>query len=592
MAFHQLKSLFLLLFAATALAGCRESLYSTEYNLDFEYARNDSVPTQWALRNTFLTGYTLALDHEVSQHGRTSLKAEWTGCPLAYSWGGFQSFLPGELVAGKELEISGWVRTKDSVSVCAGYGIFPYVPSKPDMKFLSKIDTIGGIRGTTDWTRHTIKQRIDEGADRVMIGGFVTGKGTAWFDNIELRIDGVKYEGRDIPALKTELSDKNKRQLRKYVHPLRTCEPDSGDNSDLAILGQLVGQSRVVGLGEATHGTSEVYKLKDRIIRYLAEKEGFDIFTIEANFPESYRMNDYTVGGTGDPKQMIRNLYVWSWRTEEMLGMVEWMKAYNSGTPKITYTGVDMQMYTTLMRQLQQRLEGCPAASDSTAKIAEKLQHIYSQPYRIDIELAKEIDAELDELADNAESELLSDEQQTWIRQYIDLLHQFLSQGTDIYWRDRGMAENMLWILGRNPGSKAVLWAHNLHIAPKMDRNQFICPMGVFLKKRLADDYRTVGFVCYEGSYTAWKDGLKAFDLPAPLPGTLEYALGQLDEPLFILDLKKMREERASAVQWINDLEYREAGATPEIYSNIHILDAYDYLIFIRNTSASHILKY
>ena len=89
MAFHQLKSLFLLLFAATALAGCRESLYSTEYNLDFEYARNDSVPMQWALRNTFLTGYTLALDHEVSQHGRTSLKAEWTGCPLAYSWGGF-----------------------------------------------------------------------------------------------------------------------------------------------------------------------------------------------------------------------------------------------------------------------------------------------------------------------------------------------------------------------------------------------------------------------------------------------------------------------------------------------------------------------
>lgn len=309
MAFHQLKSLFLLLFAATALAGCRESLYSTEYNLDFEYARNDSVPTQWALRNTFLTGYTLALDHEVSRHGRTSLKAEWTGCPLVYSWGGFQSFLPGELVAGKELEISGWVRTKDSVRVCAGYGIFPYVLSKPDMKFLSKIDTIGGIRGTTDWTRHTIKQRIDEGADRVMIGGFVTGKGTAWFDNIELRIDGVKYEGRDIPALKTELSDKDKRQLRKYVHPLRTCGPDGGDNSDLAILGQLVGQSRVVGLGEATHGTSEVYKMKDRIIRYLAKKEGFDIFTIEANFPESYRMNDYTVGGTGDPKQLIRNLY-------------------------------------------------------------------------------------------------------------------------------------------------------------------------------------------------------------------------------------------------------------------------------------------
>lgn len=111
---------FIVFIVAMFLCSCGRSLYSTEYNLDFEYARNDSVPTQWALRNTFLTGYTLALDHEVSRHGRTSLKAEWTGCPLAYSWGGFQSFLPGELVAGKELEISGWVRTKDSVRVCAG----------------------------------------------------------------------------------------------------------------------------------------------------------------------------------------------------------------------------------------------------------------------------------------------------------------------------------------------------------------------------------------------------------------------------------------------------------------------------------------
>ena len=458
--------------------------------------------------------------------------------------------------------------------------------------FNSKIDTVGGIRGTTDWTRHTIKQRIDEGADRVMIGGFVTGKGTAWFDNIELRIDGVKYEGRDIPALKTELSDRDKRQLRKYVYPLRTCEPDGGDNGDLAILGQLVGRSKVVGLGEATHGTSDIFKMKDRIVRYLAANEGFDIFTIEANLPESYRMNDYTVDGTGDPAELIRGLYVWPWRTEEMLSMVEWMKTYNAGTPKITYTGVDMQIHTTLIQQLQLRLEGCPATGALAAEIADKLQHIYPQPYRIDKKLAEEIDAGLNELAANAEIASLPDGRKAWIRQYIDLLHQFLSQATDAYWRDWGMAENMLWILGQNPGSRAVLWAHNLHIARKVDPNQFLCPMGVFLKKRLADDYRTIGFVCYEGSYTAWKDGLKAFDLPAPVPGTLEYALGQLDEPIFMLDLKKMREENAPAMRWIDDLEFREAGATPEIYSNNHITDAFDCLVFIRNSSASHILKY
>lgn len=63
--------------------------------------------------------------------------------------------------------------------------------------------------------------------------------------------------------------------------------------------------------------------------------------------------------------------------------------------------------------------------------------------------------------------------------------------------------------------------------------------MGGFLKKSIGDDYRTFGFVGYEGSYTAWKNGLQSFELPKAHPGTLEYVLGQLDEPLFILDLKK-----------------------------------------------------
>ena len=115
--------------------------------------------------------------------------------------------------------------------------------------------------------------------------------------------------------------------------------------------------------------------------------------------------------------------------------------------------------------------------------------------------------------------------------------------------------------------------------------------MGGFLKKSIGDDYRTFGFVGYEGSYTAWKNGLQSFELPKAHPGTLEYVLGQLDEPLFILDLKKMREEDSSCLQWLGNLEFREAGATPEIFYNTQISGMFDYLIFIRNTSASHMIQ-
>lgn len=166
---------------------------------------------QWILQNSSVTGYVLSLDKQVKQHGEASLRARWQEGPTVTVWGGFQNILPGELVAGKELEISGWVKTKDSVNVCAGYGIFPYNPEKYDPDLFGRIDTVGGVRGMSEWTRHTVRQTIDKDVPYVLIVGFVTGKGTAWFDNIELRIDGIRYEDKAIPAPKTELSDREKK---------------------------------------------------------------------------------------------------------------------------------------------------------------------------------------------------------------------------------------------------------------------------------------------------------------------------------------------------------------------------------------------
>lgn len=152
------------------------------------------------------------------------------------------------------------------------------------------------------------------------------------------------------------------------------------------------------------------------------------------------------------------------------------------------------------------------------------------------------------------------------------------------------MAENMLWIMRQHPESKAVLWAHNTHVNLKDAMTPLARPMGYFLKEAIGNDYLSVGFICYEGRFTAWKNGLNPVDLPEPVPGTLEYVLGQLDEPLFLLDLKKMREDRAPAMRWIDELEFREIGATPELFYKKRVSESFDYLIFIRNSSPSHIL--
>jgi erythromycin esterase-like protein len=134
--------------------------------------------------------------------------------------------------------------------------------------------------------------------------------------------------------------------MRQNAIPLETVEAGHGF-ADLQPVGQMVGNARIVELGEATHGTREFFQLKHRIIEYLATQKGFTIFSIEANMPEAYRLNDYVLHGVGDPKQLLGGLYFWTWDTQEVLDMILWMRDFNqSGKGHIEFTGFDMQVAT------------------------------------------------------------------------------------------------------------------------------------------------------------------------------------------------------------------------------------------------------
>jgi erythromycin esterase-like protein len=134
--------------------------------------------------------------------------------------------------------------------------------------------------------------------------------------------------------------------VRTHAIPLTTVEANNGFN-DLQPLKPLIGDARIVSLGEATHGSREIFQLKHRLIEFLASEMGFTIFAIEANMPEAYRVNDYVLNGTGDPAQLLRGMYFWTWDTEEVLTMIKWMRAFNqSGKGRIEFTGFDMQTPT------------------------------------------------------------------------------------------------------------------------------------------------------------------------------------------------------------------------------------------------------
>jgi erythromycin esterase-like protein len=126
---------------------------------------------------------------------------------------------------------------------------------------------------------------------------------------------------------------------------IRLTTPQAGHGfQDMEPLKKVVGNARIVSLGEATHGSREFFQLKHRMVEFLATEMGFTIFSIEANMPEAYKLNDFVLKGEGDPAKLIKGMYFWTWDTEEVLDMVRWMREFNkSGKGRVEFTGFDMQ---------------------------------------------------------------------------------------------------------------------------------------------------------------------------------------------------------------------------------------------------------
>src|SRR5262245_5835396 len=161
--------------------------------------------------------------------------------------------------------------------------------------------------------------------------------------------------------------------VRRHAIPLKTPEAGNGFD-DLRPLRAVIGQARIVSLGEATHGSREFFQLKHRMLEFLASEMGFSIFSIEANLPEAYRLNDYVLEGKGDPAQLLRGMYFWTWDTEEVLAMIRWMREFNkSGKGRIQFTGFDMQTPTV------------------AASIVRDFTSRYDAPFLADVDEAKKM---------------------------------------------------------------------------------------------------------------------------------------------------------------------------------------------------------
>jgi erythromycin esterase len=125
---------------------------------------------------------------------------------------------------------------------------------------------------------------------------------------------------------------------------LRTLDPADEDFSDLEPLREIVGDARVVSIGESTHRVHEFYQLRHRVVRFLVTQLGFSGFVMESGFPEGLAVNDWVLGGPGDLTALLHDGITYRMgRCAEMREQLEWMRAYNaSHDHKVRFYGMDV----------------------------------------------------------------------------------------------------------------------------------------------------------------------------------------------------------------------------------------------------------
>lgn len=81
---------------------------------------------------------------------------------------------------------------------------------------------------------------------------------------------------------------------RDLINAIRqSAHPHTGEDTDFDPLLKLIGDSRFVRIGEASHGTNEFYRLRAQITKRLIAEKGFTAVAVKADWPDAYRVNQF-----------------------------------------------------------------------------------------------------------------------------------------------------------------------------------------------------------------------------------------------------------------------------------------------------------
>jgi erythromycin esterase len=399
--------------------------------------------------------------------------------------------------------------------------------------------------------------------------------------------------------------------LKENGHALDTTDPES-NLDDLEPLRQIVGDARVVSLGEATHGTSEFFRMKHRILRFLVKEMGFTAFAIEASMPASFKVNEHVQAGTGNPDERLEGLDFWIWNTQEVLNQIRWMRNYNQAQdPDIGFYGFDPRSPKKAMEVVVNFTE------DVDPEAAETVQDHYSCFRRNTPDYYEAPDSTQQRCREGVEavSELLDEKRGAYIsrtsehefsfaRQHARLVAQIERKGrlNAGRVRDTAMARNVQWLLDYlGPDSKIVLWAHNGHVS-EVGVQYPSTSMGAHLDEELGANLVSIGFSFLEGRANAIDRRIEALNMPPPPDSSptsyYEYYFASADASPFLMDLRIAQKGTDESGWLYGPKKIRAVGSTYdpeqplEDFYETNLVSEFDAMIYIEQSTPSDLLRF
>jgi erythromycin esterase-like protein/predicted phosphoribosyltransferase len=405
------------------------------------------------------------------------------------------------------------------------------------------------------------------------------------------------------------------------------------------VLFDLVGDARLVLIGEASHGTSEFYAARARMTRRLIEERGFCAVAAEADWPDAYRVNRY-VRGRGDDataEEALRGFErfpAWMWRNTVVLDFVGWLREHNDRSggderAKAGFYGLDLYSLYRSVHEVISYLDRVDPAAAARARqryacfdqFSDDDAQVYgfAAAFGAGEECEREVVEQLVDLQRHAaeyarrdgllaEDELFYAEQNARTVQAAEEYYRMMFSGRVSTWnlRDRHMADTLDALAGhltrqRGTPAKIVVWAHNSHLGDARATETAASGelnVGQLVRERYPGDCRLVGFTTYTGTVTAaddWEGPVERKWVRPALADSVEELLHEVGEKEFMLRfdtaLRSADALRSARLERAIGVIYRPETERQSHYFRARVADQFDAVIHVDETRAAEPLE-